>query len=316
MQRVRGTATAVVLTVLVAAALAANARLMALNIRWVEEADGWVSHTHEVAETLQGVLLSLLDAETAERGFILTGDEIYLEPYSEGRSSVPQRVSRLSELTSDNPTQLERIAAMRPLIDEELSVLERGIAVRRSGGLVAAQQVVRSGGAKGLMDSLRVKVAAMDTEERRLLEDRARDSAAAIETARMTNWLGLGASLFLLVAAFGVWRLRTRERGLAAALLNEEKEKFRTTLTSIGDGVVVTDHLGRVTLLNRTAASLLAWSDDAIGKPLDEVFRIVNEQTRAPVESRDERSSGRERSRGLANHTVLIRRDGSETPID
>ena len=316
MRSVRGTATAVVLSVLVALALVANAGLMALDVRRVEEADGWVSHTHEVLETLQGILTSLRDAESAERGFIITGNDHYLEPFAEDRSEVSRLVARLSELTLDNPAQRERIAGMRPFIDEELGLLERGIALRRSSGFDAAKAVVLSGEANRLTAALRTRAAAMDAEEQTLLNDRGRSSAAATRTAKVTNVLGVVASLVLLAIGFGVWRGRTRDRERAAAVLTEEKEKFRTTLTSIGDGVVVTDHLGRITMLNSTAASLLGWGDDAIGKPLDEVFRIVNEHTRQVVESPVPKVLREGKVAGLANHTVLLRRDNSEIPID
>ena len=76
------------------------------------------------------------------------------------------------------------------------------------------------------------------------------------------------------------------------------------------------DHVGRITLLNATACSVLGWNDDAVGRPLDEVFRIVNEDTREPVESPVRKVLRDGKVAGLANHTVLVRRDGSEAPID
>jgi PAS domain S-box-containing protein len=318
MRGVRGTATAVSLMLLVGVALVVNASLTAANVRRVSEADAWVGHTHEVLEALQGVLSSLESAETGQRGFVITGEGEYLAPYYAGRKAALRRLSRLAELTSDDPHQQQRIAAMRPLVEKKLAELEHVIELRRSaaGGFETARAVVLSDEGRIVMETLRAKVAEMDKAERRRLADRARTSTVATRRATVTNVLGLVGSLLLLMAAFVVWRSRTRERERATALLNEEKEKFRTTLTSIGDGVVVTDRTGRITMMNATASSVLGWNDDAIGRPLDEVFRIVNEHTREPVESPVPKVLREGEVAGGSNHTVLIRRDGRETPID
>ncbi len=119
MREVHGIATAVALTLLVAVALVVDASLTAANVRRVAEADAWVGHTHEVLETLQGMLSSLQDAETGQRGFIITGAAEYLAPYYAGRRAAPRRLNRLAELTRDDPLQQKRIDAMRPLIETE-----------------------------------------------------------------------------------------------------------------------------------------------------------------------------------------------------
>ena len=108
-----------------------------------------------------------------------------------------------------------------------------------------------------------------------------------------------------------------------ARLAGEVRERKRaeqalaTTLASIGDGVIATDVEGRVTLLNAEAERLTGWKNaEAGGRPLSEVFRIVNEETRRPAESPVEKALRLGTIVGLANHTVLISRSQSETPID
>ncbi len=99
--------------------------------------------------------------------------------------------------------------------------------------------------------------------------------------------------------------------------LQLSERRYATTLSSIGDGVIATDQTGRVTFLNPVAEGLTGWSAaDAKGKPLTEVFRIVNEQTRAIVENPVERVLLKGIVVGLANHTILINRHGSEAQID
>jgi PAS domain S-box-containing protein len=98
--------------------------------------------------------------------------------------------------------------------------------------------------------------------------------------------------------------------------LQEERDRLRVTLASIGDGVITVDTEGRVTFLNGAAEALTGWANaDAAGRPLAEVFRIVNEDTRRPVENPAARALT-DGVVGLANHTVLVRKDGTERPID
>lgn len=102
------------------------------------------------------------------------------------------------------------------------------------------------------------------------------------------------------------------ERQLAA-----DRERLRITLASIGDGVISTDGEGRVTFLSRVAEALTGWNNaDAVGRPLPEVFRVVNESTRQPVENPAARALREGTIIGHANHALLISRDGTERPID
>jgi len=112
-------------------------------------------------------------------------------------------------------------------------------------------------------------------------------------------------------------RERTEELTRANAALHTERERFRTTLSSIGDAVIATDLAGRVTFLNPVAEAQTGWSaPSAVGQNLQTVFHIVNESTRAAVENPAVRALREGTVVGLANHTVLIARDGSERPID
>jgi PAS domain S-box-containing protein len=122
-----------------------------------------------------------------------------------------------------------------------------------------------------------------------------------------------------VAAAVGFfWSVRRNAKlqAKAAANLFAEREQLRVTLASIGDGVIVTDPQGNVTLLNRVSEQLTGWpQEQALGAPLEHVFKIVNEQTRQGVESPVVRALRDGVLVGLANHTLLISRDGTEHPI-
>ena len=112
-------------------------------------------------------------------------------------------------------------------------------------------------------------------------------------------------------------RQRTAELVAANATLNEQRELFRTTLASIGDAVIATDTTGHVTFFNPVAEALTGWSQaEAKGKPLTDVFRIINEMTRRPADNPALRALRDGKVVGLANHTVLVQKSGRELPID
>jgi PAS domain S-box-containing protein len=99
--------------------------------------------------------------------------------------------------------------------------------------------------------------------------------------------------------------------------VREQREWLRVTLESIGDAVVATDMEGRVTFLNPVAEELTGWTvAEAVGRPLPEIFHIVNEETRKPAENPVSKVLREGTIAGLANHTILISRSGLEVPID
>jgi len=134
------------------------------------------------------------------------------------------------------------------------------------------------------------------------------------------------AALFLALAAFAaaavfvVWQRNAkahyRTMFQAEAARRKIEERFHTTLMSVGDGIIAADAQGRIEFLNPAAQTLTGWSqEEARGRPVDEVFRIVNEETRQEVENPVTRVLREGLVVGLANHTLLIARDGTERPI-
>jgi len=134
-----------------------------------------------------------------------------------------------------------------------------------------------------------------------------------MDFTRVADWVGLIAYVFTcsLIIVFG------EAARVAHARAGQRQEVFRVTLRSIGDAVITTDTEGRITYINGVGETLTGWSQqDALGLPLDRVFHIVNESTRLPVENPATRALQQGIVVGLANHTILIKKDGAECPID
>jgi PAS domain S-box-containing protein len=127
------------------------------------------------------------------------------------------------------------------------------------------------------------------------------------------TWVGMIAYLCTCAVIIGLGEATRTAQSRAT----QQREVFRVTLRSIGDAVITTDVEGRITSLNAVAESLTGWAlRDALGKPLDVVFRVFNETTRAPVENPAMRALRDGVVVGLANHSVLVRKDGVECAID
>ncbi|MDG4553760.1 MAG: CHASE3 domain-containing protein [Candidatus Competibacter sp.] len=162
------------------------------NWRQSNEAE-WVRQTQEVLTRLETLLSGLTDGETGQRGFILTGDETYLEPYQAYLPKAEREYQALQRLTADDPPQQARLTHLRPLLRERADELAKNIELRREHGLEAATQSLQSGRGKVLHDRIRAIISEMEQIERELLAQRSARTAAF---ARLARWsIGVGGLL-------------------------------------------------------------------------------------------------------------------------
>ncbi len=180
----------------------------------VDSAD-WVTHTHKVKETLSEVLSSVKDAETGQRGFLLTGEQRYLEPYAAAIKVVDRHIQDLRELTADNRNQQKRLATLQPFLASKLAELAETIALRREHGERAAVQVVLTDRGKNFMDEIRRVIGEMDEEENELLKQRDQSAKATANFAMSAMIFG-GLLVLVLVATAGILIQRSITVPLAA----------------------------------------------------------------------------------------------------
>jgi signal transduction histidine kinase len=174
----------------------------------------WVEHTWQVINQVESIMGSAKDAETGSRGFLITGNDAYLEPYEDARRDLPQQLDHFQRLTNDNPSQLPRITEMRAVLEQRLAMLQEGIDLRRSGKDDAIRAVVLSGTGKVEMDHVRRIADDMEAEERQLLATRTADARSNSRRTRYTIALASSLDFLLIVLMF---RFLANERRMRIA---------------------------------------------------------------------------------------------------
>ncbi len=300
----------------VLAALVVFGWIVYTDSRSVVEEARWVDRTLRGMVRLERAASALKDLESGERGYLLSGNANYLRPYEEARSQVQGHLDALRRVTVDNPEQRQRLEEFQDLAGQKLEELAATIRLYDSGDTAGALRAVESGAGNTVMERIRRLVDSMRDEETRRLADRQRQAAAAVQEMNRAIVAGMLVFIALLAAFLALVRRDLLGRQRAEMEARETGERYRTTLSSIGDAVLTSDAEGRVRFLNGVAQRLTGWtSADATGRPVEEVFDIHNERTREPVESPVRRVLREGAVVGLANHTVLRSRGGREVPI-
>jgi PAS domain S-box-containing protein len=281
------------------------------------EHQGWFSHSKRVLQALRDTESLIKDAETSQRGYLYTGRAEYLAPYRAASTQIDSHLRELAGDVGNNPQEQAQVAQLALLSHRKLAEVAQTISLFEAGDAGRAQAQVMSGAGFMLMENIRALVAQMEQNESALSELRRTDyqrsiriTIACIYTASAMAALGL-----LLLALFVLREMEKRERDSIA--LRQREEWFRVTLSSIGDGVIVTDEAGRVSFLNPIAERLTGTSlEEAIGLKVGEVFPVVNETSNQPEENPVDRILTRGPASGLSGHAALKQRNGHPLPIE
>ena len=301
-----------------------------------------VAHTHEVLNALSDLAANLNAAESAQRGFLLTGLDEYEHAYNDAEQRAEAEVRNVGELTQDNPTQQTNIRGLAPLVTQRLKLMQSRMALRRQSGLAAVQATMASDPGRELRESVWQRVAAMRNEEDRLLEEREHRAQDSNVATRATIATGAFFALGLMIAALyvvrqGFARGRTAEADLrqakdslearveertaelvkSGAALRAGEERLSRIIDSAMDAIITVDEQQRIRMFNPAAEAMFKCPGaDAIGTPLE---RFLPTRFRA-AHSQHIRTFGENpvtrRTMGGMTPLRALRSNGEEFPIE
>jgi PAS domain S-box-containing protein len=277
------------------------------------------------ARISQATLVSKLvvDEESGLRGYETTSDPRFLQPFTDAQPQIEKDIQGLSDLAGANSKERQDVADLRNEHQTWRDGFARPIiATVRGGG--NTDDVVLNLQGKALMDEVRHDLddiihQAEDNRVRRIAQWNRQ--VRIMLTGLLLLALGMGVLIGLftrnrLHAVSAAYRSSLEILGRRAEELFQSEQELRTTLESIGDGVITCDAEGRVQMMNPVARDLTGWDQsEAKGRPLENVFHIVNETTRQIVETPVAKVKRLNRIVGMANHTILIRKDGTELNV-
>lgn len=216
----------------------------------------WESRTYEVIIKADALISDLQNAETGQRGYVITGEEAFLDPYTEALQNVYNDFQNLNNLTKDNPAQQKRVADMKPLIDLKLLELSDNIALRKYKGMAPAIAEVSTGASKKTMDSIRQIETDLKNEELKLLEQRKFNSQqTATETQLVLLWGGAASFLLYLLINYIISKFVIKDLVSRPFLIKEKQAVFyaRSLIEASLDPLLTISPSGKITDLNEAA---------------------------------------------------------------
>jgi diguanylate cyclase (GGDEF)-like protein/PAS domain S-box-containing protein len=275
-----------------------------------------VAHTHVVLNHLAHIRSQTIQIELSTQGFRISGD---LARLAERDATIAAREAVMSALhveIANDAIQLTHWHALREVLDQRLRISRQVEELRKTQGTAAANAYVATAPLQATRDRAHGLLNDMETQERALLAQRTERQGT---TGQRVFWSGVVLSGLLLVwfvLTYVMMRRQWHRLDDSRRALAESENSLSTTLHSIGDGVIATDTTGRITRMNPVAEQLTGWPLDLVrGHQVGEVFIMLNEHTRQPAEMPVARVLATGVVHELANHTLLLQRDGTECPI-
>jgi PAS domain S-box-containing protein len=309
------------------------------------DADRQTVRSYVVIDELDLLLSSLMDAETGQRGYLITGEESYLEPYKAALGAVEQRLASLRVLAQNRPSQLERLNRIESLAADKLAELKETIGIRQTRGFASAKDAVSTNRGKRIMDDLLGQVRGAHKEEERALKQRTQEKDERIQSTLRVMMVGGLLAFMLLVSVFSFLKVendrrmrveeellvhrdhlqelvssRTTELAQANTRLKIEAEEHRqarellrrqTALLDLSpDGIMGRKLDGTITYWSSGAEALYGWTkEEALGKSTHEILK-----TRFPIPLEEVKRCVMQNGR-WTGELVHVAKDGREIVV-
>lgn len=228
-------------------------------------AQDWVAHTYKVIATLEQGRVILTDAETAQRGYLLTGDENFLKDSQDAQSKVNGWLGDMRQFVADNPEQEQRLKLLQPVISKRLEILNNRIKLRQEKGLQVAVEAVTTREGSALSQQIKQQITEMHAAEDQLLSQRTQTAQAAAHAAEIL--IALGIVLVFVVGVIGVFLIHRdlKLRARAEGKLRQNEERMRLMIGSIRDyAIIMLDPEGNVMAWNEGAQRIKGYATDEI----------------------------------------------------
>lgn len=287
---------------------------MFASIRTLEETRAWVNQTQQVIETLDGIRIALDEAETRQRGFIITASEESLGERFDAPRSAVQGLARLRTMVQDNPAQKNTLDTLDRIVSAKLERIARTIELRRSAGFEPSAAMIRAGTGRILMDSIRDAIATMKSREQLLLKNRTILEKRGLDRTRVATLVGL--ILASLLALFSVLLITRVMNALAQG--RRSAAYARTLLDATSDGMYGLDHRGLITFANEAMGAQLGYTtEELIGQ---QSHKLIH-HTRADGSPYPARECPMlriidEGGHGKLEDEIIWRKDGTSMPVE
>lgn len=278
------------------------------SVRQAQANLGWVTHTHQVIGMLDKLRADLNDAESAQRGYIITGDAKYLNTFDHSLGEIAVVMGDLRKEVSDNPRQIQRLKEIEPLFDQRKAMMRGGVEARESS-FEKAKAHVESGKGKALTDDLHRRIDELQAEEMALLATRQAESERSSRLTTFVVFFGTIPSLAFLV--LGSMRLRRdiHQRIQAERSLRESNQALETLVAAAPIAIYTVDESGLIKSWNAAAEQIFQWkANEVIGT----IAPMVPQEEFAAAA--DLRRSILASGRAVHLQAVRLRKDG--TPIE